>query len=132
MAGEIEVNVNQNNNQVNLIQNTTNVVQVKSIGPQGPKGDTGAQGAVGIVTGSLFLTGSLTVSGSDSVVNLQEVQFDTNHSSSGHSTGRMFWDDNSKTVTLDMQGSNVRLQIGQEEHVCKKQLWCYNKQWRCS
>jgi hypothetical protein len=32
----------------------------------------------------------------------------------------MFWDDDNKTVTLDMQGSDVRLQLGQEEHVYAK------------
>lgn len=65
----------------------------------------------------VIITGSLTVSGSNSVVNLQELQFDTEHSASGHSTGRIYWDDNNKTFTGDMQGSDVRLQIGQEEHV---------------
>ena len=62
MAGkQIDVNVNQNNNQVNLTQNTTNVVEVKSLGPKGDKGD---KGDAGDVTGSLSLTGSLTVSSS--------------------------------------------------------------------
>ena len=67
--------------------------------------------------GDAVITGSLTVSGSNSVVNLQEVQFNTDHSASGHTTGRIYWDDNNKTFTGDMQGSNVRLQFGQEEHV---------------
>lgn len=67
--------------------------------------------------GDQIITGSLTVSGSNSVVNLQELQFDTEHAASGHTTGRIYWDDNNKTFTGDMQGSDVRLQIGQEEHV---------------
>ena len=46
-----------------------------------------------------------------------ELQFDTAATVTGHSTGRMFWDDGNKTVTIDMQGSDVRLQLGQEEHV---------------
>ena len=41
MAGKIDVNVNQNNNQVILTQNTTNVVEVKTLGPQGQRGATG-------------------------------------------------------------------------------------------
>ena len=67
MASEIEVNVNQNNNQVNLTQNVTNTVEVKSLGPKGDKGDRGETGATGPVyepTGSLRITGSLTVSSS--------------------------------------------------------------------
>ena len=67
--------------------------------------------------GGAVITGSLTVSGSNSIVNLQETQFDTGHSASGHSTGRMYWSDDNKTINLDMQGSNVVLQLGQEEHV---------------
>jgi hypothetical protein len=63
------------------------------------------------------ITGSLTVSGSNSIINTQELQFNVDHIKSGHSTGRMFWDDDNKTITVDMQGSDVRLQLGQEEHV---------------
>ena len=73
-----------------------------------------------LINGNTILTGSLTVSGSNSTINTQELQFDTDHIKSGHSTGRMFWDDDNKTVTLDMQGSDVRLQLGQEEHVYAK------------
>lgn len=90
MAGEIEVNVNQNNNQVNLTQNTTNVVEVKSIGPQGAKGDkgdTGAQGAVGTVTGSLFLTGSINLSGSINLIsgslNVEGITYPTTDGDNG-------------------------------------------------
>ena len=77
----------------------------------------GGGGSTFPFVGDAVITGSLTVSGSNSAVNLQEVQFDTNHSASGHTTGRIYWDDNNKTFTGDMQGSDVRLQIGQEEHV---------------
>lgn len=90
MAGEIEVNVNQNNNQVNLTQSTTNVVEVKSIGPQGAKGDkgdTGAQGAVGTVTGSLFLTGSINLSGSINLIsgslNVEGITYPTTDGDNG-------------------------------------------------
>lgn len=67
--------------------------------------------------GDVQITGSLTVTGSASSVNLQELQLDTNHTSTGHSTGRMYWDDSNKTATIDMQGSEVRLQVGQESHI---------------
>ena len=77
-------------------------------------------GTVVDINSNTFITGSLTVSGSNSTINTQELQFDTDHIKSGHSTGRMFWDDDNKTVTLDMQGSDVRLQLGQEEHVYAK------------
>lgn len=70
--------------------------------------------------GDQIITGSLTVSGSNSSVNVQEIQFGTDHIATTHSTGRMYWDDDNKTVTLDMQGSDVRLQLGQEEHVYAK------------
>lgn len=70
--------------------------------------------------GDAVITGSLTVSGSDSIVNFQEIQFNTDHSASGHTAGRMYWDDDNKTITVDMQGSDVRLQLGQEEHVYAK------------
>mgnify|MGYP001220321801 FL=1 len=82
--------------------------------------DTGSASSAFPFVGNAVITGSLTVSGSDSVVNLQEIQFNTDHSQSGHTTGRMYWDDNDKTVTIDMQGSDVRLQVGQEEHVYAK------------
>ena len=65
MAGKIEVTVNKNNNQVILTQNTTNVVQVNTPGPKGSQGETGATGAAapaGTLSGSLYLTGSLSVS----------------------------------------------------------------------
>ena len=67
MAGKIEVTVNKNNNQVILTQNTTNVVEVHTLGPQGAVGATGATGPQhdpNSITGSLHLTGSLIVSSS--------------------------------------------------------------------
>jgi hypothetical protein len=69
------------------------------------------------LTQDVTITGALTVSGSNSIVNLQELQFDIGHTPTGHSTGRMYWDNTNKTATLDMQGSDVRLQIGQESHI---------------
>ncbi len=72
------------------------------------------------INGDLTLTGSLLASGSNSIINTQELQFNVDHIKSGHSTGRMFWDDDNKTITVDMQGSDVRLQLGQEEHVYAK------------
>ena len=74
------------------------------------------------ITGNVLVTGSLTVSGSNSIVNLQELQFDIEHIPTGHSTGRMYWDDANKTATLDMRGSDVHLQIGQEAHVYAKNI----------
>jgi hypothetical protein len=72
------------------------------------------------LTQDVTITGSLTVTGSSSSVNLQELQFDIQYSSSGHNTGRMYWDDTNKTATIDMQGSDVRLQVGQESHIYAK------------
>jgi hypothetical protein len=69
---------------------------------------------------NVIITGSVTISGSESILNTQEIQFNTDHSASGHTAGRMYWDDNNKTITVDMQGSDVRLQLGQEEHVYAK------------
>jgi hypothetical protein len=62
-----EITVNTSNNQVILTQNTTNVVQVNTPGPRGHKGLTGETGPaapVGAISGSLYLTGSLSVSSS--------------------------------------------------------------------
>ena len=64
--------------------------------------------------GVSVFAGDVLVSG---VHYVPELQFDTEATVTGHSTGRMFWDDGNKTVSLDMQGSDVRLQLGQEEHV---------------
>ena len=54
--------------QVNVTRGITNVVQVNTAGPQGQKGETGATGAdadPNAISGSLHLTGSLTVSSSN-------------------------------------------------------------------
>ena len=83
-------------------------------------GGGGIYGGDGTVPATTIatVTDSLTFSGSDSVVEVQNLQFDTEYINGlGHTTGRMFWDDGNKTVTVDMQGSDVRLQLGQEEHV---------------
>ena len=75
-----------------------------------------ADGAFGADNALTWASGSntLTVSGT---VEVNEIQFDTAHVATGHTTGRLYWDDDAKTITADMQGSDVRLQIGQEEHV---------------
>lgn len=75
-----------------------------------------ADGALGADNAFVWASGSntLTVSGT---VEVNELQFDTDHVATGHTTGRLYWDDDAKTITADMQGSDVRLQIGQEEHV---------------
>ena len=62
-SNNIDVNVNQSTNQVILTKSTTNTVEVKTLGPQGQKGDTGVINPNDI-TGSLRITGSLTVSSS--------------------------------------------------------------------
>ena len=49
--------------EINVIRGVTNVVEIKAVGPQGQKGDTGIINASDI-TGSVSLTGSLTVSSS--------------------------------------------------------------------
>ena len=64
--------------------------------------DTGSASSAFPFVGNAVITGSLTVSGSNSTINTQELQFDTNHSASGHTTGRIYWDDNNKTFTGDM------------------------------
>ena len=84
-----------------------------------------ADGAFGADTGlvwasasnTLTVNGPLIITGSTSELQTPEIQFDVNHIATGHSTGRIYWDDDAKTLTADMQGSDVRLQIGQEEHV---------------
>jgi hypothetical protein len=68
-------------------------------------------------TGSVNVSGTVLITGSTSQLQTPEIQFDIDHVASGHSTGRIYWDDDAKTLTADMQGSDVRLQIGQEEHV---------------
>lgn len=71
----------------------------------------------GTHTGNAEITGSLTISGSGAVLNTQEAQFDINHIAAGHSTGRVYWDATNATLAADMVGSNVTLQLGQEQHV---------------
>tara|TARA_R110001592_G_scaffold87117_5_gene257289 strand:- start:15273 stop:16760 length:1488 start_codon:yes stop_codon:yes gene_type:complete len=88
MAGKIDVNVNQNNNQVILTQNTTNVVEVKTLGPQGQRGADGIS-PQGTISSSAQIandiSGSFTeISGSLSsrVYTLESGQF-TNITASG-------------------------------------------------
>jgi hypothetical protein len=71
----------------------------------------------GTHSGDAQITGSLTVSGSDTSITTQQLTFDTNYSASGHTTGKMYWNDTDKTVNLDLEGGNVKLQIGQEQHL---------------
>ena len=103
---------------------STRVTTLESAGSinTGSFATTGSNVFIGnqYISGDTVITGSVTVSGSNSIVNLQELQFDIGHTPTGHSTGRMYWDDTNKTATLDMQGSDVRLQMGQESHVYAK------------
>ena len=69
---------------------------------------------------TLTVSGTVLVTGSAAELQTPEIQFDIDHTATGHSTGRIYWDDSSKTLTADMQGTDVRLQIGQEEHVYAK------------
>jgi hypothetical protein len=87
-----------------------------------------ADGAFGADTGltwasasnTLTVNGPLVITGSTSELQTPEIQFDIDHVAAGHSTGRIYWDDEDKTITADMQGSSVRLQIGQEQHIYVK------------
>ena len=71
---------------------------------------------------ALTVNGPLIVTGSTSELQVPEIQVDINHIATGHSTGRMYWDSEDKTMALDMQGSDVRLQIGQEQHLYGKNM----------
>ena len=68
-------------------------------------------------SGSASITGSLTVSGSDTSITTQMLQFDTTYSSSGHIPGRMYWNNDEKTINLEMSNPGVTLQLGQEEYL---------------
>ena len=122
MAGEIEVNVNQNNNQVNLTQNTTNVVEVKSLGPKGDKGD---KGDASIVTGSLFLTGSINLSGSINLIsgslNVEGITYPTTDGENGdiiYTNGNgVLTFDKTKMYAQVKNISGVTLQKGTPVHV---------------
>jgi UDP-3-O-[3-hydroxymyristoyl] glucosamine N-acyltransferase len=69
---------------------------------------------------TLTVIGTVVITGSTSELQTPEIQFDVDHTVVGHDTGRLYWDDNVKTVSIDMQGSDVRLQLGQEQHVYAK------------
>ena len=55
----------------------------------------------------------------DSIVNsLRAIQFTTGYTDLPHEEAKIWWDDDNKTLTLDMEGgTGVRLQVGQEEHL---------------
>ena len=48
---------------------------------------------------------------------VETIQFDTDYVASIHTEGLLHWDDDSKTLALDLETSGVELQIGQELHV---------------
>lgn len=86
------------------------------------------------VTGTVIattLSGSfdrtVTVSGSfeDAPIIAQEIQYDTVYSGTGtltHTTGKTYWDATSKTLAVDLEGSNVSLQVGQEFHIYARNI----------
>jgi hypothetical protein len=44
------------------------------------------------------------------------IDFDTGYTPGDYTTGRMYWDSANQTITIEMYGSEVRLQVGQEIH----------------
>lgn len=49
-----------------------------------------------------------------------ELVFDTTHVATGHTTGRFSWNATDATLDLNMSGSDVTLQLGQEQHIYVK------------
>jgi len=68
------------------------------------------------VASALYAVSSSHLSGGNAE-NIGYVDFDTTYVPGTHTTGRFYWDDANKTVALDMFGSDVRLQLGQEQHL---------------
>jgi len=61
-------------------------------------------------------TGSISLNRTGSFV-ADYIDFDTTYIPGAHTTGRFYWDDANKTAALDMFGSDVTLQLGQEQHL---------------
>lgn len=68
------------------------------------------------VASALYAVSSSHLSGGNAE-NIGYVDFDTTYVPGTHTTGRFYWDDANKTAALDMFGSDVRLQLGQEQHL---------------
>jgi hypothetical protein len=66
-----------------------------------------------IVSGSQQITGSLSVSGS--INNVDYIDFNTSASITQPIPGRLSWNDIDGTLNVGLKGSNVTLQVGQEE-----------------
>lgn len=45
---------------------------------------------------------------------VDHIEFDTSYTPGAHTTGRMYWDNVAQTITIDMSGTVVRLNLGQE------------------
>ena len=59
--------------------------------------------------------GGVNVTGLSNPVDL--IQFNTGYSPGAHNTGNLYWDSSNNTAALDLTGSDVSLQLGQEIHV---------------
>ena len=70
-------------------------------------------------TGSIFISGSMTITGSfnlsGSINNVQQINFDTTDSEE-LVEGQLGWNSNDGTLNLGLNGGDVTLQIGQEQH----------------
>lgn len=79
--------------------------------------------AGGTITGSFLVSGSaitMEVTGGISVsgsTHVDEITFDETHEVDGHTTGRLSWNAVDATLDLQLTGSDVTLQIGQEQHL---------------
>jgi hypothetical protein len=51
------------------------------------------------------------------LTNVDSIQFNTSYSPGAHSTGLFYWDSANHTASIDLVGSDVSLQLGQEMHV---------------
>ena len=111
---------------------TASVVETDTLDDVTTRGDTTANSitvggitstAGGTITGSFLVSGSaitMEVTGGISVsgsTHVDEITFDETHEVDGHTTGRLSWNAVDATLDLQLTGSDVTLQIGQEQHL---------------
>ena len=107
------------------VSNTSNFLRISTDGGNNWSQDFGLPSGVGIVSLLSSLTGDDrlhidAIRGTEGLVNPSQydfLQLNTSATITGHSTGRMYWDDNDKTVSIDTDITGVSLNLGQEQYI---------------
>jgi hypothetical protein len=108
-----------------IVKSTTTLLRLSTDGGTNWSSNFTIPTGVGVVALLSALTGDDrlhidAIRGTETLINPTEyesIQFDTIPTITGHSAGRLYWDETCKTLAMDTDVTGVTLQLGQEQYV---------------